>query len=270
MDLEELDQALTGNELTATEVAAALVVVVVGVALAFVLGKVAQRRYGRPGQQSEQVAKLGARVLRWVIVIVAVAWALNILGLELGWLTITVVMLVVVAGFTIRPLAENLASGVVLTLRPSFGVGDEIEIDGLRGEIIEFTDRTTVLRLRDGRRVHMPNSEVVQRTIIVYTTDRARRSSIELAISEHADIPAVESTILQTLANVEAILDEPPPSVRVLSLGDDIKFSVRFWHNSDIGSGNLAIDQFIRAIKPALDNAGITFAESLEVRFDTT
>jgi monoamine oxidase len=67
---------------------------------------------------------------------------------------------------------------------------------------------------------------------------------------------------------LDALLDEPPASVRALSLGDDIEFSVRFWHASDISSGNVAIDQVIRVIKPASENANVTFAGAFDVRVE--
>ena len=193
MDLDQLDEALTGRPVTATDVVAAIAVLLLGLGLAWVLGRLVQRRLGRPDDTSEQVIKLSVRVLRGVIVLVAAAWALNILGLELGWLTIVVVLIAVLAAFSLRPLAESLASRVILTNRHAFGVGDEVEIDGLRGEVLEITDHSTVLRLRDGRRTHMPNAEVVKKTVTVYTTDQARRSSLDFALTVDVDIDLVES-----------------------------------------------------------------------------
>ena len=265
MDLDQLDEALTGQPVTMTDVVAAIAVVLVGLGLAYVLGRVVQRRVGRPDDTSEQLIKLGVRVLRWVIVLVAAAWALNILGLELGWLTIVVALVAVLAAFSLRPLAENLASGVILTNRHAFGIGDEIEIDGRRGEVIEVTDHSTVLRLRDGRRTHIPNTEVVKKTVTVYTTDQARRSSLDFALTVDADVDLVESTVLGALAEADAIFQEPAPNLWLRSLGDSVQFSLRFWHASDIRAGNLAIDQAIRVVKPALEEIGVTYADSLDI-----
>jgi small conductance mechanosensitive channel len=269
VNLDELDQALTGEAVTTTGLLAALMVVAVGLALAFVVGRIAKRRFGRPDQQSEQIAKLSVQVLRWGIVALTLAWALNIVGLDLGWLTIIVVVLVVAGALTIRPLAENLASGLMLTTRPAFGVGDEIEIDGVSGEIIEFTDRSTVLRLGDGRRVHMPNSQVIASTVTVYTTDQARRSSVELAVSETVDIDQAEVVILEALAGLAAVLPEPSPVVQARSLDEGVGLVLKVWHSSDIRSANMAIDQTIRAVKPALEAAGMPLAPSFDGRIES-
>ncbi len=260
MDLDQLDQALTGQDITAADVVAALAVLAIGTLLAFLLGRAARAYLGRPDRQSAQIAKLAARVVRWLIQIVAIAWALNILGFGVEWLTITVAIVIVGLVFAARPLVENLAAGAALVARPAFGVGDEIEIDEIRGEVLEFTGRSTVLRLRDGRRVHIPNTRVVQETVVVLATQHARRTSVDVTITLDTDVDEAERAILEALAGLEAVVADPAPSVRARELTEGVRLSVRFWHGSAISDGNRALDQAVRAIKRQLERAGIELA----------
>lgn len=85
----------------------------------------------------------------------------------------------------------------------------------------EITDRTTVLRLRDGRRVHIPNSAVANETVTVLATDQARRSSVEFGVAADTDIALLERSVLHAIAGASAVHSEPPASVRVRTLGDD-------------------------------------------------
>lgn len=267
MDLDQLDQTLTGQELTSTDFAAALGVLVIGTLLAFLVGRGTRAYFGRPKGHSKQVAKLAARLMRWCIQIIAVAWTLSILGLGLGWLTVTVGLIAIAMVLAAKPMAENLAASAVLVARPAFGVGDEVEIEDYRGEIIEFTGRSTILRLRDGRRVHIPNTEVIQQIVVVYTTDQARRTSLDVTVHYDTDIDEADRVILAAIASQPSIFADPAPSVRARELTHGVRLSVQFWHDSRISEGNRAQDQAVRVIKTAFARTGIALAApELEIR----
>lgn len=260
MDLERLDEALTGQDLTGTDVAAAVGVLVLGLLLAIVLGRATRAAIGRPGRQSEQVAKLVARLVRWLVYVVAVSWALSILGVGVGWLTTTVAVVFVGVVLATKPLVENLAASAALVARPAFGVGDEVELDGHRGEVIEITGRSTVLRLRDGRRLHVPNAEVVRQSVLVFSTEQPRRSELEVVVAADADLDRAVEVLVAAARQAEAVVDEPAPYVRARELGDGTRLSLRFWHASAIREGNLALDQVVRRLHVALPAAGVVLA----------
>jgi small-conductance mechanosensitive channel len=116
--------------------------------------------------------------------------SLNLLGVDIGWFTVTIGLVAVVFVLMIRPLIENLAAGLLLETRPSFSLGDEIETSGFTGEVVEISARSTAVKTRDHRRVHIPNTDVLDNTIVVYTALDRRRSHIELQIEYAADIGA--------------------------------------------------------------------------------
>jgi small conductance mechanosensitive channel len=265
MSLQDLEEAFTGQPLTWEDVFAAVAVMAVGIAVSFLVGRLLRRYFGRPGGHSEQMAKLVGRAGQWTIVAIAVAWALSILGLNVEGLSIFLGIALLILAVGMKPLLESFAIGVELVSRPAFGVGDEIEVgdDAAAGEVIEITQRSVVLRRRDGARVHVPNTEVISHNIIVYSTDTDRRSSVEVKVAYNTDIDEADQVIRDCLTDIEGL--SRLGSILVTSLDSQVEFSIRFWHESTIDAANSTSDLVARAVHRAFRDAGIEGAPSLEV-----
>ena len=260
-ELEKLDGLLAPERLTAADWIAASVTLVLTLLVSEFVVRTVRKAVGRPGGHSQQLAKLVARVVRIVIVTVGIAVALSFLGLDLGWLTAMVVVLLVIGYFISRPVLESLSAGIALSTRPAFNVGDDIEFQDYEGTVLEITQRSTVVGLRDGRHVHFPNTDVVAEKVVVYTGGDSRRTSLEVEIDERNDLDAAEQAILRALAGIADVLDDPPPRVRAVGFGPaSVKLSARFCHEPDLAAGVSALDQAVRAIHDALRDAHIDMA----------
>jgi small conductance mechanosensitive channel len=259
--IEDLDGAIVSEQLTLADVLAALAALVVSTIVAILIGRATSRFLGRPGGRSEQIAKLAARVVRWVIQLVGVAIALSFLGLSLGWFSVTVALLLGLLFVAGRPLIESLAAGLALAARPAFEVGDDVAIDEFEGKVAEITGRSTVIQLADGRRVHFPNVDVVGKTIVVFTTSPLRRTSLDVDLDASSDLALAERAILEALRGLDAIAEDPPPDVKARSFGDEsVRLSVRFWHPSDLASGGAGLDHAVRAIQRAARDGKLVLA----------
>ena len=200
--------------------------------------------------------------MRWAVVLVGVAWALSLVGISLGWLTLSVVLLVLVLGLIVRPQIESLAASVVLTSRPAYGVGDEIEVLGHLGEVIEVTNRSTVIRLR--RRAAGPHPQHDHAHRDGRSSPRPsdpRRATLELAVDERADAAELERVVLAALTGVDEVLKEPAPVVLARSIdGGAAHVEARFWHGARISEESRARDRAVRVLLAALRAAGIPTA----------
>jgi small conductance mechanosensitive channel len=264
---QDIDGAFDTTGVTGTDVIAAIVVMIVTVILAAVVSHVTRQRLSRPETDTLQVARFAGTATRWAVIFIGGAWALSFLGLQADWLTITIVLVVVVVALVARPLLEKYAAGVALATATGFGIGDDIGVKGYEGNVLEITGRSTVLRLRNGRRVHIANTEMTSQDIVVFTTEQKRRTEIELEVDGHHTVESVERVILDALDAVEVVASEPAPRVRARGFGvTSVGLSVRIWHESDLGSASEALDQAVRAIARALDAAGMALANrQLEV-----
>ena len=265
--VDDLDGAFDTSSITWTDVVAAIVVMLVTVVLAVLLSHVTRQRLSRPENDTLQVARFAATAVRWAVMFLGGAIAISFLGADVAWFTITIVLIIVVVVLVARPLLEKYAAGVALATATGFGIGDEIGVRGIEGEVIEITGRSTVFRLRNGTRVHIPNTKMIDEDVVVFTTEQKRRSDFDLEVGGQHTVESVEKVILDALAAVEVVATDPAPRVRARGVGvASVKLSVRVWHKSDLGSASEALDQAVRAVALALDAAGMALANrELEV-----
>ncbi len=267
MNLDRLDEAFTAQPVTAADVIAALAVLGVGVALALLVGIFLHHRLGRPGKQSDQLTKLAGRVGQWAIVAIALAWALSILGLDIGGLLLFILLALFVVALAIKPVVESFAIRVVITACPAFGVGDEIGIGAIVGKVMDITQRSVVVRQRNGSRLHIPNADVISEIVTVYSTDVERRPTVDVEVdvklAYDSDIVHADQVIRSTLSDVDGVSRLGP--VRATSLNQCVALSIRFWHESSIDAANQISDAVVRAVHTALGKAGIKGAPSLEM-----
>jgi small conductance mechanosensitive channel len=168
-------------------------------------------------------------------------------------------VVVVVVILMVRPLVENGAAGLLLQSRPSFGVGDRIQVAGYTGEVLEINSRTTALKTPDGTRVHIPNTEVLGGILVVYSAFKSRRVSIDLSVDPRADLDAVSQAFVEAVSSVEHALADPAPVVRARSFGDGtIDLQVRFWFGPDTHSDTAVTDAAVRALQHIINKEGIS------------
>lgn len=257
MDLDEIERALTGQDITGTEALVALGLLSVGLLLYAVVGRLMRRAASRlpDGVVPGEAVEIGVRLAQLLVLGVFVAWALTVLGANVGWLTLLIVALLLIAAMAAKPFIDGLASSVVIANRSAFSVGDEIEVDGLVGRFERLAKRSTVIRTRDGVRVHVPNTELMDKTVKVYTAYDERRSAVEVTVSLDTDLDVADEVIRTALSDVAPI--RRVGSIRAQGLGDGVRLSIRFWHGPAIVEGNDAVDGAVRALKVGFERAGI-------------
>lgn len=254
-DLEKIEEAT--RSVSTTDLAIGFGALVVAWPVALGVGWVAERALRRfPG--SDHVKKLIVRIVRSSVAFVFLAIALSRFGVDVGWFTVVLLFIAAVLFLMLRPLLENLAAGLVLETRRSFGVGDEIQTKGYTGEVIELNGRTTVVQLRDWRRVHIPSTDVLEDAIVVFTAFERRRSSLELWVAEDLDLDHVTDVIVAATSDVEGVRGDPAPSVVATGFGNGtVGLEVRWWHRPGLGDEKHTRDRVVRALAVALPANGI-------------
>ena len=259
----KLDEAIAGEQLTGEDVLPALILVAIGFFLAWLTRRWSRRLLKRVDKQSEPLVAFVARVAQVLVLAVFVGWALTTLGADIGWLTLMVAVAAFIGVLAARSIVEGLGAGAALTTRAAFSVGDEIAVDDVVGEVIDITSRTTVIRVRDGRNVHIPNVEMLDKTVTVYTAGEERRSSVEVIVDFGTDLDRARNVIREALAEVDRITRLGSIRSKVVSSG--VELSIRFWHAPGIQAGNDARDAAIPAILGALADADIGVAPPADI-----
>lgn len=257
-DLEKIEVLVDTTGVTGWDIVAAISVLILTWPVAVLVGRITMRLIRRVPGVPEYACNLAARAARVLVFIIGLALSMSLLGVNVGWFTVTLVLVAVVAVLMLRPLIENLAGGLLLQARPSFHIGDEIETQGKLGEVIEINARSTVIQTRDWKRVHIPNQDVLSDSITVFTAFDRRRSSIDLEIEYGAELEQASRLLVEAASAVDGVRADPPPFIRARGFGTATYIlSLRWWHDPDLSSEARTLDGVVRQVKRVLDEAGI-------------
>ena len=256
-DGSKINEFVDTSSVTGWDVVAGIVILI----LSFPVSRGASWIVGRVIRKSvmpDAVRRLIKRLVGSAVIIVAVAVAVSLFGVSVQWFTVVVVFIGLIAVLMLRPLVENFSAGLLLEVRGSFVVGDEIESNGHEGEVKVINGRTTMLETRDGRQVSIPTTDVHNDTITIYTAFDKRRSSITIDVEYAADLDRAEAALVDAAGSADGVLDDPAPSVRARDFGSGTyQLELRWWHGPRLGDEARARDQVVRNVKKKLDAAGI-------------
>ena len=257
--LEDLKDALTSSQVTGWDILGALAVMVVSIPVSLLVSRLATRALRRIPNLPDEFVLAGSRTSRWLVYLIALAWSLSLLGVTVDWIVIVVAVVVVVIVLMARPMVENGAAGLLLTMRPAFGEGDQITTAGYRGTVAEIGSRSTVLTTADGPQIHIPNSQVLNGPIVVFTASDNRKASFDITVAYDADLNAAAQALLEAVSGVDGVQQDPAPKVQASAFANNtITLTVSYWYPSSMTSASTVTDGVIRACRDVLVGADIS------------
>ncbi len=163
-------------------------------------------------------------------------------------------------GLALQDPLTNLFSGVMMSVRDMYAIGDLVETNNFFGTIREINLRTTCLLLPTGEEVLIPNKMVIQHPLKNYSKNGYRRIDLNCGVSYGEDLKKVQSIALQALEGSEIPLHNRPVDLVYTSFGDSsINFKIRYWIKSDSQSDYLLkLSEGIVVLKESFDKHQIT------------
>ena len=201
------------------------------------------------------------RVLHWLIVLVGVLLALNLLGATslVGAVLGSAGVVGLALGFAFKDIAENYIAGVLLSLRRPFSPGDHLLIDSKHeGRVVALTARSTLLMTLDGNQLSLPNAVVFRSVVLNYTQNPKRRFDFLVPLDPSSSLGDAQREGLAAISRVEGVLADPPPYALVQEYLPD-RLSVQFlgWVDQSRNSTYRVRSEAMRATKTAIDRAGV-------------
>lgn len=211
--------------------------------------------------QNEAVNKLLAKMVAALIIIAGLFAALGILNLDK---TVTSLL----AGAGVAGLAIGLAfqdpilnviSGVIMSFRKPFRIGDTVESNGYSGIIQTITLRSTTIKTFSGEDVIIPNKSVIQNPLVNYTFKPFRRVSVNCGVAYDSDLDQVQALVKEAIKSLHEVSEDRPIQVFFDEFADSaITFECMFWIESAIQPNYLkAKSDAIMAIKKIFDKNDI-------------
>ncbi|AZV46124.1 hypothetical protein C3L23_02200 [Nautilia sp. PV-1] len=217
---------------------------------------------------SYATATLLANMGYYTILTLSFLIALKVVGLDLSSLAIIAGALSVGIGFGLQNVVSNFVSGIILMFERSIKVGDYIQIDqDTRGEVVDISMRSTVIRTNDNINLIIPNQSFIQNNVINWTLgDDIVRFRVPFGVAYGSDVDEVEKVVLNALKNsnlhyIKKYKDRNvEPHIVFLELGDSsLNFELFIWVRGEYARRpRRTRSEFLKMIYKALNEAGIS------------
>lgn len=221
--------------------------------------KIADRITGK-SEIRPSLKNLVDTVVRLVIWIVGLMVALTVVmpGLTPASMIAGLGIGAVAIGFAFQDIFENFLAGVLIMLREKMRIGDVIECEGITGKVEHITLRETYVRKLSGEVTLVPNSILFKNPVQILTDETQRRHEIVAGVSYDTDLDHAAQVIRTAVESVEAVDGDKGIDVFAIEFNSSsVDFKVRWWAGSKPRDMWETQDRVIRAIKRALDDAGI-------------
>ena len=137
-------------------------------------------------------------------------------------------------GLALQGSLSNFASGFLIILFKPFKVGDYVDAGGVSGIISKISVFTTEINSLDNKKIIVPNSQIMNGTIINYTAEKTRRVDLVFGVGYNSDLKKVKDILLGIIEKHELIQKNPESFVRMGKMNDSsLDFTVRVWTKTE-------------------------------------
>ncbi len=204
-----------------------LLFIILGKLFYIFVGKRIQKKW-----KDSIISNFISEATKWSFYIFGLIIALNIVGF--GGIASSLIagagISAIIFGFAFKDIGENFLAGIILALKRPFEIGDIIEVDGYKGNVEDLDLRVTHLRNFEGKDIYIPNSSIINNTLVNYTKDGNLRVNFMIGIAPECNIHKTRSLIIEYLTQNKQILQTPNPNVIVQELGEfTTDLQVLFW-----------------------------------------
>lgn len=219
-----------GQTISVGQVVSVLVLLVVGYIggrlIGFMLGRRLEKTKLRP-----DVIHILKRMVFFTILVLVVITALGLLGIPLTAFAFATGALAIGIGFGAQNIINNFISGWIPMAERPIRIDDFIEIDAWQGIVERVGNRSTRIRRSDGVHLLVPNSQLLERTVVNWTlVDQSIRTMVRVGVEYGSPVRLVSELIMKAVTGQTQVKTTPEPSVVFEDFGDNaLIFDAYFW-----------------------------------------
>ena len=214
------------------------------------------------------------QMIKYIVWIIAIAIALESIGIRLTLLIAGSAALLVGLGLGLQNVFRDFVSGVVILFESTIQVNDVIEVEGFVGRVKEIGLRTSKVLTRDDIITIIPNSKFTSERVINWShTKRKTRFNLNVGVAYGSDVELVRKVLLECAAEHPEVVDIPKPFVRFIDFGNSsLDFQLYFWSVNNFFIENTKSDlRFLIDKKFRENKIQIPFPQrDLHIRTDET
>jgi small-conductance mechanosensitive channel len=175
-----------------------------------------------------------SKVLNFVMPIVALVLALQMINFNLASLAVFSGAVGLGIGLGLQKVIGNFLAGFTLLADQSIKPGDVIEVDDVFGWVTEMKSRYVAIRTRDGHHHLVPNATFIDNGVVNWShDDRAVRIHAPFGVTyKQRDLGLVQELAINAAKSTQRVLERPAPVCNLVGFGDSsVDFDLRFWIN---------------------------------------
>lgn len=247
--------------------AAGFLVAVIGIVVVgwFALEPVVSRLVRRRNRNNPTLEEATTRYVRLMVVVFALFVGVGVAGFTglLGNSALVIAAITVAVGVAGQSVIGSLVSGTALVVDPEFNVGNYIQWEGGEGEVTSVTLRVTRVQTLDGGLVTIPNTTLTDEPIVRPFEQGNRRVVEHVTVGYEDDIEAALYLLSDVMADIDDVLETPPPRTGIEEFGDDgVVLRINYWVDDPLRNLFDVRSTFARTVKDRFERAEIHISPS--------
>jgi small-conductance mechanosensitive channel len=220
----------TGGAIEVGQLVLVLLLLVVGYFSSRLVERLIMRRLGSTHLKPDAVYAL-QRISFYVLLLIVAMTAMSLLRIPLTAFAFVSGAIAIGVGFGAQNIINNFISGWILMWEQPVRIDDFVEIDNSSGVVERIGNRSTRIRRVDGVHMLVPNSHMLERTVVNWTLiDRRIRSVVRVGVAYGSPTSKVAELIRQAVEGVPDVLKDPDPLIVFEDFGDNaLVFEAYFW-----------------------------------------
>ena len=195
-------------------------------------------------------------ILQYTIYFIAVILILDIIGIDISGILLSVGIMSIIVGFAAKDIISNFMSGMFVVTDKSIKVGDEIVVDNIKGNVINMTFRKITLQTPDNVIVTIPNSILSTKVYTNNTNELPVVLTLIIYLKLNIDIEEYEKRIIEECEKLDFVNNKHNNKMNIIEF-DDIGIKTKLYigikKHEDIERNRLIIGNIARKILNEMD-----------------
>jgi len=219
-------------ELTLYDVLRAGIIFAIFMQLAGLFSSIIVSQVERTDEINPSLKALIAKVINFLMPVVALVAALQLIGFNLASLAIFSGAVGLGIGLGLQGIIGNFLAGFTLLADKSIKPGDTIQIGDTFGWITQMKSRYVSIRTRDGTEHLVPNSQFIEEGVVNWShQDKIVRCHAPFGVAYATkDLRRIQEMAIEAALSTDRVQETPRPVCNLMEFGDNsVNFDLRFW-----------------------------------------
>ena len=207
-------------------------------------------------KRKDTIIDLSKNIFKYIIVILIILQILKLYGVDTTSIIASIGVFAVVIGLAFQDVLKDLLVGATIILESQFAIGEIVEINGFKGEVISLTLKTTRLKSYKGEVKIIANRNIGE--ITNYSLDNVLVRVIA-SVSYESDNKKVEKVLNELIEKLNTSIPELKSKITIEGIDSLSDSSVDYLltAKSSVKNEFVVKRKLLKEIKNAFDQNGI-------------